>query len=128
LVDEADIPTAAVVHALAAVAGQRGWWRGLEILAVAYSGLRWGEMAALTADSVVGRRRILVDRRVVEGRHGLALAPPKNRRRPRPRTGAGAPPCTRPARPEAAELATLLARGLAEPGGGRRRRIAGPRG
>src|SRR5436305_7797490 len=35
-------------------------------------------MAALTADRIdAERRRILVDRQVVEGRHGLALAPPK---------------------------------------------------
>ena len=49
-VDEADIPTASAVHALAAAAGERVWWRELQVLAVAYSGLRWGEMAALTAD------------------------------------------------------------------------------
>jgi integrase len=106
-VDEADIPTASAVHALAAAAGERVWWRELQVLAVAYSGLRWGEMAALTADRVdVARRRILVDRQVVEGRHGLALAPPKNRRR---RT------TMYPARtPGGAELGALLARRLSE--------------
>jgi integrase len=106
-VDEADIPTASAVHALAAAAGERVWWRELQVLAVAYSGLRWGEMAALTADRVdVARRRILVDRQVVEGRHGLALSPPKNRRR---RT------TMYPARtPGGAELGALLARRLGE--------------
>ena len=105
-VDEADNPTASAVHALAAAA-ERVWWRELQVLAVAYSGPRWGEMAALTADRVdVARRRILVDRQVVEGHHGLALAPPKNRRR---RT------TMYPARtPGGAELGALLARRLGE--------------
>jgi hypothetical protein len=68
----ADIPTASAVHALAAAVGERVWWRELQVLAVSYSGLRWGEMAALTADRVdPTRRRILLDRQVVEGRHGL---------------------------------------------------------
>ena len=83
-VDEADISTAGAVAALAAAAGERSgvWWRELQPLLVAYSGLRWGEMAALTADRVdPARRRITVDRQVIETRHALALAPPKNRRR-----------------------------------------------
>jgi integrase len=83
-VEEADIPTATAVHALAsAAAARRGvWWRELEVLLVAYSGLRWGEHAALTADRVdLARRRITVDRQVIETSHGLKLAPPKNRRR-----------------------------------------------
>jgi integrase len=69
-------------------------------------------MAALTADRIdVEHRRILVDRQVVEGRHGLVLAPPKNRRR---RT------TMYPARtPQGAELGALLARRLGElPAGG----------
>ena len=78
-------------------------WRDLQTLAVAYSGLL-GETAALTADRVdVERRRILIDRQVVEGRHGLTLAPPKSRT------------TMYPARtPEGAELGSLLALGLAE--------------
>ncbi len=83
-VEEADIPTATGVHQLATAAdAQRGvWWRELEVLLVAYSGLRWGEHAALTADRVdLARRRITVDRQVIETSHGLKLAPPKNRRR-----------------------------------------------
>jgi hypothetical protein len=66
-VDEAEIPTAGAVHDLArAAAVVTGvWWRALEILLVAYSGLRWGEHPALTADRVdpLGRR-IGVDRQV----------------------------------------------------------------
>ena len=58
------------------------WWRELEVLLVAYSGLRWGEHAALTADRIdVDRRRIVVDRQVVETRKGLKLGPPKSRRK-----------------------------------------------
>ena len=54
----------------------------------------------------MARRRILVDRQVVEGRHGLVMAPPKNRRR---RT------TMYPARtPGGAELGALLARRLGE--------------
>ena len=49
LVEEADIPTAAAVHAVAVAAATRSqlWWRELEVLLVAYSGLRWGEHAAI---------------------------------------------------------------------------------
>lgn len=83
-VEEADIPTAAGVHQLAAAAAARRgvWSRELEVLLVAYSGMRWGEHVALTADRVdPDRRRITVDRQVIGTRHGLKLAPPKNRRR-----------------------------------------------
>lgn len=83
-VEAADIPTAGAVAALAAAAGERSgvWWRELQLLLVAYSGLGWGEMAALTAERVdPARRRITVDRQVIETRHALAVAPPKNRRR-----------------------------------------------
>jgi integrase len=58
------------------------WWRALQVLLVAYSGLRWGEMAALTADRLdPATRRIAVDRQVIETRHTLCLDAPKNRRR-----------------------------------------------
>jgi integrase len=112
-VEAADIPTAGAVAALAAAAGERSgvWWRELQPLLVAYSGLRWGEMAALTAERVdPARRRITVDRQVIETRHALALSPPKNRRR---RT------TMYPARtPGGADLAALVARRLAEVGPG----------
>ncbi len=108
-VDEADIPTAAHVHTLAQSASRQSgvWWRQLEILLVAYSGLRWGEHAALTADRVdpVGRR-ILVDRQVIETNQRLTLSPPKNRRR---RT------TMYPARtPLGVDLATMVTRRLRE--------------
>jgi integrase len=110
-VEEADIPTAAAVHDLARAAGERSgvWWRELEILLVAYSGLRWGEHAALTADRVDPvRRRIVVDRQVVETRHALKLGPPKSRRR---RT------TMYPARtPAGVDLAAWVRRRLAELG------------
>jgi integrase len=83
-VTEAEIPTTAAVHALArATAEHTGvWWRELEILLVAYSGLRWGEHVALTADRMDGeRRRITVDRQVIETRSALKLTLPKGRRR-----------------------------------------------
>lgn len=109
LVEEADIPTATAVHALAAAAGEHTgvWWRQLQILLVAYSGLRWGEQAALTADRVdAARRRMVVDRQVLETRRDLKLAPPKSRRR---RT------TMFPARtPEGVDLAGLLDRRLGE--------------
>lgn len=109
LVEAADIPTATAVRALAAAAGEhtRVWWHQLQILLVAYSGLRWGEQAALTADRVdAARRRIVVDRQVLETRRDLKLAPPKSRRR---RT------TMFPARtPEGVDLAGLLDRRLGE--------------
>jgi hypothetical protein len=110
-IEEADIPTSTAVAALAAATAQRSgvWWRELQVLAVAYSGLRWGEMAALTADRVdVSRRCITVDRQVVETRHELSLGPPKNRRR---RT------TMYPARtPSGIDLAHMVERRLAEVG------------
>ncbi|MGH9156459.1 MAG: tyrosine-type recombinase/integrase [Acidimicrobiales bacterium] len=110
LVEEADIPTATAVHALAAAAAAgraQLWWRELEVLLVAYSGLRWGEHAALTADRVdVARRRIVVDRQVIETRRGLKLGPPKSRRK---RT------TMFPARtPDGVDLAALVGRRLGE--------------
>ena len=84
-VTEDEIPTTAMIHALAAAAASRRrhvWWRELEILLVAYSGLRWGEHAALTAAQIdAGRRRITVDRQIIETRSALSLSLPKGRRR-----------------------------------------------
>ncbi|MGH9153134.1 MAG: tyrosine-type recombinase/integrase [Acidimicrobiales bacterium] len=79
----AEIPTTAAVHALAgATAGRSGvWWRELEILLVAYSGMRWGEHVALAADRIdPDRRRINVDRQVIETRSALKVTLPKGRR------------------------------------------------
>ena len=83
-VTEAEIPTTAAVHALAGATARRSgvWWRELEILLVAYSGMRWGEHVALTADRVdAARRRISVDRQVIETRSALKEDLPKGRRR-----------------------------------------------
>ena len=84
-VTEDEIPTVAMVHALAAATAARRrpvWWRELEILLVAYSGMRWGEHAALTAAQLDGeRRRITVDRQIIENRSALSLSLPKGRRR-----------------------------------------------
>jgi hypothetical protein len=44
--------------------------------------MRWGEHVALTADRVdLSRRRITVDRQVIETRSALKLSLPKGRRR-----------------------------------------------
>jgi integrase len=84
-ITDAEIPTTDAVHRLAAASaacGRRVWWRELEILLVAYSGLRWGEHAALTVRHVdAERRRIIVDRQVVETRSRLITTLPKGRRR-----------------------------------------------
>lgn len=80
----AEIPTAVAVHELArAAAAQSGvWWRELEILFVAYSGLRWGEHVALTADRIdAGRRRVTVGSQVIETRSAMMETLPKGRRR-----------------------------------------------
>jgi integrase len=77
------------------------------VLLVAYSGLRWGEHAALTADRVnVSLRRIVVDRQIIETRHAVKLAPPKSRRKRITMF---------PARtPTGVELAAMVTRRLAE--------------
>ena len=70
---------------------------------------RRGEMAALTGDRVdPTRRRITVDRQVVETRHDLALSLPKNRRRRTTMYPA--------AIPGGLDLAALVARRVAEVG------------
>ncbi|MGH9149450.1 MAG: tyrosine-type recombinase/integrase [Acidimicrobiales bacterium] len=83
-VTQAEIPTVAAVHDLAraTAAHTKTWWRELEILFVAYSGLRWGEHVALSADRVdATRRRVSVDCQVVETRSALKQTLPKGRRR-----------------------------------------------
>jgi integrase len=79
-----EIPTIEAVHGLARECGERSrvWWRELEVLLVAYSGLRWGEHTALTAGQIdADRRRVTVDRQIVETRSALRESPPKGRRR-----------------------------------------------
>lgn len=83
-ITQEEIPTTAAVHALAEEAARRTgvWWRELQILLVAYSGLRWGEHAGLTRDQVdVDGRRVRVDRQIIETRSALKETLPKGRRR-----------------------------------------------
>lgn len=57
-------------------------WRELQILLVAYSGLRWGEHVALAPEQIdVERRRISVNRQMVETGSALIPGLPKGRRR-----------------------------------------------
>jgi hypothetical protein len=110
-ITEAEIPTTACVHALARAAAERRdvWWRELEILLVAYSGMRWGEHVALRANRVdLARRRISIDRQVIETRSGLKLALPKSRRKRVTMFPA--------ATPGGVDLAALVERRLAEVG------------
>ncbi len=83
-VTEDEIPAVSAVHELAAAAAALTgvWWRELQILLVAYSGMRWGEHVALTWEQVdPDRRRIRIDRQVVEARNSLLPTLPKGRRR-----------------------------------------------
>lgn len=83
-VTEDEIPTVIAVHELAAAAAALTgvWWRELQILLVAYSGMRWGEHVALTWEQIDSdRRRIRLDRQVVEARNSLLPTLPKGRRR-----------------------------------------------
>lgn len=108
-ITEDEIPTVEATHALARKTAELTgvWWRELEILLVAYSGMRWGEHVALTAEQVSSsRRRIRIDRQVVETRSGLNETLPKGRRR----RSTMYPACT----PGGADLAALVERRLAE--------------
>jgi hypothetical protein len=82
-ITEEEIPTTEAVHALAVATAHRRrpvWWRELEILLVAYSGLRWGEHARLPAR----------DGKPVRGRIGASMASWSASTWPSPR-----PPCGR---------------------------------
>ena len=85
-VDPAEIPADADVAGLGqALAGGRHGNRD-ELMAVtaAYSGLRWGELAALTIGQVDPAARVIaVDRKVIEVAGRLYLEAPKNRKRRR---------------------------------------------
>jgi integrase len=83
-VGPADIPSHGDVARLAAAlgAGRHGDRDELMALTAAYSGLRWGEIAALTAGQVdTAGRVITVDRKVAEIAGHFYLEPPKNRKR-----------------------------------------------
>ena len=81
---------------VALAAGARGNLYELVANAAAYSGLRWGELAALTIPQIdSAARAISVDRKIVEVAGQLYLEAPKNRKRRRTiyprRTPAGYP-------------------------------------
>jgi integrase len=72
---------------------------GADLIALAYSGLRWGELAALTIAQVDPATRVIAVDRKVAGH--LYLEAPKNRKRRRtiyPRTTPAGYPAGRPAR------------------------------
>jgi integrase len=81
-VDPGEIPAAEDVAKLGqALRAKRGGLYELMVCFAAYTGLRWGEIAALTAAQVSpGERGVLVDRKVVEIRGHLFVETPKNRK------------------------------------------------
>jgi integrase len=83
-VDPADIPAVGDVERLgkALAAGWHGDRDELMAYTAAYSGLRWGEIAALTAGQVDTAARVIsVDRKVAEVAGHLHTEAPKNRKR-----------------------------------------------
>ena len=84
LVDPGEIPAGAEVARLgqALAAGRRGDRNELMAVTAAYSGLRWGELTALTIGQVDPAARVIaVDRKVIEVGGHLYLEAPKNRKR-----------------------------------------------
>jgi integrase len=82
-VDPAEIPSDGDIGRLgrALAAGVRGDLYELMAQTAAYSGLRWGELIALTVAQVDRAARVIrVDRRVVEVAGQLFLEAPKNRK------------------------------------------------
>jgi hypothetical protein len=82
-VDPAEVPADADVDGLgrALAAGLHGDRDELMAVTAAYSGLRWGELAALTIGQVDPAVRVIsVDRKVVEVGGHLYVEPPKNRK------------------------------------------------
>jgi integrase len=81
-VDPGEIPAAEDVARLGqALHAKRQGLYELMVYFAAYTGLRWGELAALTAAQVSpGERGVLVDRKVVEIRGHLFVETPKNRK------------------------------------------------
>jgi integrase len=82
-VDPAEIPAGGDIGKLgrALAAGRHGERDELMANVAAYSGLRWGELTALTIGQVdTGARTITVDRKVVEVAGHLYVEAPKNRK------------------------------------------------
>jgi integrase len=84
-VDPAEVPAHADVAKLGQALAERGSdVYGLMAQLAAYSGLRWGELAALTIGQVdQADRAITVDRKVIEIGGRLYEEAPKNRKRRR---------------------------------------------
>lgn len=95
-VEEAEIRPPWAVHAIARAAAEltHAWWRELQILLVAYSGLRWGSTRHLrpTASTLSSGASWWIAR---------SLRRATTWRCRRRRTVGAAPPCTPPARPTA---------------------------
>jgi site-specific recombinase XerD len=83
LVDPAEMPSSGDVGSLGRALAARSHGERDELMAnlAAYSGLRWGELAALTVPQVAqAARTITVDRKVVEVGGRLYVEAPKNRK------------------------------------------------
>jgi integrase len=105
----AEIPSRADVASLGQALGRRAPLYELMVSFAAYSGLRWGELVALTAGQISEAGRLVTaDQKVIEIRGHLYVEPPKGRKRRRTiyprRTPAGYP------------LAQLISRRIAEAG------------
>jgi integrase len=86
LVDPSEIPSSGDVGGLGRALAARSHDERDELMAnlAAYSGLRWGELAALTTGQVAPAARVItVDRKVVEISGRLYVEAPKNRKRRR---------------------------------------------
>jgi integrase len=83
-VDPDEIPAADDVARLGQAVGARRWLYELMVNFAAYTGLRWGELVALTADRIDQElRQVAVDLKVIEVRGYLYVEPPKGRKRRR---------------------------------------------
>jgi hypothetical protein len=83
LVDPAEIPSSGDVGGLGRALALRSHGERDELMAntAAYSGLRWGELAALTIGQVASAARVItVDRKVVEISGQIYVEAPKNRK------------------------------------------------
>lgn len=81
-VDPAEMPAADDVARLGQAVGANQWVYELMVNFAAYTGLRWGELIALTAGQISRAERVVtVDGKVVEVRGHLFVEAPKNRKR-----------------------------------------------
>jgi hypothetical protein len=96
-VDPAEIPASADIDALghALAQGLHGDRDELMANTAAYTGLRWGELTALTITQVDQAARVItVDRKIADIAGYLYLEPPRTARTARPSTPARPPPAT----------------------------------